>query len=66
MQAPDPSRPPLFLSVTAAAQLLGVSPERLARAIAAHQIPAITIGARRLVSRRVLEKLADLDDKESA
>jgi excisionase family DNA binding protein len=59
-------RSPLFLSVPDAARLLGVSPERLQRAIRDHQVPAITIGARRLVSRRVLEKLADLDDKESA
>jgi hypothetical protein len=51
---------PLFLSVPDAAKLLGVSPERLQRAIRDHQVPAIVIRARKLVARATIEKLAQL------
>ena len=57
---------PLFLSVPDAARLLGVSPERLQRAIRDHQVPAIVIGARKLVARATIERLAQIDAKESA
>jgi excisionase family DNA binding protein len=50
----------LFLSIPSAAKLMGITPERLTRAIAAHQIPAITIGSRRLIPRRTIERLAEL------
>ena len=62
---PDPPRNPLFLSVADAAKLMGISPERLARALKASQIPSIVIGTRRLVARATIEKLAALD-RESA
>jgi excisionase family DNA binding protein len=66
MQASDSSRPPLFVSVRDAAAFLGVSPERLARALSKNQIPSILIGSRRLIARATLERLAQLDAKESA
>ena len=64
MDQVDPPRTPLFLTVSAAARLLSVSPERLQRALKANQIPSIVVGSRRLVARRTIEKLAALD-KES-
>lgn len=65
MEVRDPPRSPLFLSVPDAARLLGVSPERLARALKASQIPSIVIGSRRLIARAAIEKLAQLE-KDSA
>lgn len=57
---------PLFLSIPNAARLMGVTPERLTKAIAAHQIPAITIGARKVIARAAIERLAELVKGESA
>lgn len=57
---------PLFLSVPAAAKLMGITPERLREAIAAHQIPAIVIGCRKLIARAAIERLAELVKGESA
>lgn len=54
----DFSRLPLFLSVRTAANILGVSPERLLRALKADQIPSIQVGARRLIARATLERAA--------
>jgi excisionase family DNA binding protein len=54
----DFSRLPLFLSVRTAANILGVSPERLLRALKADQIPSLMVGSRRLIARAALEKAA--------
>ncbi len=56
----------LFLSIPSAAKLIGITPERLTRAIAAHQIPAITIGSHRLIPRRAIERLAELVKGDAA
>ena len=56
----DFSQLPLFLSVRAAANVLGVSPERLLRALKASQLPSITVGSRRLIARATLEPAAAL------
>jgi hypothetical protein len=56
----------LFLSIPAASKLMGISPERLTKAIAAHQIPAIVIGCRKLIARAAIERLAELVKGESA
>jgi hypothetical protein len=66
MQTHVPPRQPLFLSVIDASRMLGVSPERLQRALKAAQIPSITVGARRLVARATLEKLAAVGPKDAA
>jgi hypothetical protein len=58
---PQSRETPLFLSIPTAAKLMGITPERLTKAIAAHQIPAIVIGARKLVARATIEKLAQLE-----
>lgn len=50
----------LFLSIPSAAKLMGITPERLTKAIAAHQIPAIVIGCRKLVARAAIERLAEM------
>jgi excisionase family DNA binding protein len=47
---------PLFLSVRTAANILGISPETLLRALKAGQLPSIQIGARRLIARATLER----------
>lgn len=54
----DWSQLPLFLSVRTAAQVLGVSPERLLRALKADQIPSLVVGSRRLIARAALERAA--------
>lgn len=51
----------LFLSIPTAAKLMGITPERLTKAIAAHQISAIVIGAQKVVARATIEKLAQLE-----
>jgi len=56
----------LFLSIPAAARLMGITPERLARAIARHQIPAIVIGSHKVVARAAIMRLAELVKGESA
>ena len=55
---------PLFLSVPDAARLMGITVERLAKAIKVGQIRAITIGAQKLIARATIERLAQLE-KES-
>jgi excisionase family DNA binding protein len=57
---------PLFLNVREAAEMLGVSTERLSRALKTAQIPSVQVGARRLIARATLEKLAALDPKDAA
>ena len=57
---------PLFLSIPDAAKLMGITPERLARAIKAGQVRAITIGAQKLIARAAIERLAELVKGESA
>ena len=54
----DFSQLPLFLSVRAASNILGVSPERLLRALKADQIPSLVVGSRRLIARATLERAA--------
>lgn len=66
MQVSDSPRQPLFVSVRDAAAFLGVSPERLARALSKNQLPSVVIGSRRLIARATLERLAQIDAKESA
>lgn len=56
----------LFLSIPAAAKLMGITPERLTRAIARHQIPAIVIGSHKVIARAAIERLAQLEKGESA
>jgi excisionase family DNA binding protein len=58
VNAVDWSKLPLFLSVRTAAQVLGVSPERLLRALKADQIPSLVVGSRRLIARATLERAA--------
>jgi excisionase family DNA binding protein len=48
---------PLTVSVAEAAHLLGTSRELIYRAIVRGEIPAVRVGARRLVPRWVLEAL---------
>ena len=50
----------LFLSIPDAARLIGCTPERLREAIAQHQIPAINLGARKVIARAAIERLAQL------
>lgn len=57
---------PLFLSVPDAAKLLGVSAERLARAIKAGQVRAITLGCRKMVARAAIERLAEMVKGDAA
>jgi hypothetical protein len=57
--------PTLFVSIPVAARLMGITPERLTWAISA-QIPAITIGSRRLIPRRAIERLAELVKADAA
>ena len=59
-------RSPLFLNVREAAEMFGVSPERLARAIAAGQVRAITIGVQKLIPRAAILKLAAGDGSKDA
>lgn len=51
---------PLFLSIPKAAEMIGCTPERLTRAIARHQIPAIVLGSRKVIARAAIERLAEL------
>jgi excisionase family DNA binding protein len=62
----DWSQLPLFLSVRTAAQVLGVSPERLLRALKADQIPSLVVGSRRLVARATLERAAAAAKEDGA
>jgi hypothetical protein len=65
----------LFLSLPAAAREMGIGIERLKRAVRLHQIAAVAIGARTMIPRAAIEKLATpnflpelpkLREKESA
>jgi hypothetical protein len=56
----------LFLSIPKAAEMIGCTPERLTRAIARHQIPAIVLGSRKVIARAAIERLAELVKGESA
>lgn len=57
---------PLFLSIPVAAKMIGCTPERLTKAIAAHQIPAIVLGSRKVVARAAIERLAELVKGDAA
>lgn len=57
---------PLFLSIPTAAKLIGCTPERLTRAIAAHQVPAIMLGSRKVIARAALLRLAELVKGDAA
>jgi hypothetical protein len=50
----------LFLSIPDAARMIGCTPERLREAIAAHQIPAIVLGSRKVIARAAIERLAEM------
>jgi excisionase family DNA binding protein len=50
----------LFLSIPVAAKQMGVGVERLKRAVRAGQVPSVEIGSRKLISRRAIERLAQL------
>ncbi len=51
----------LFLSLPHAAREMGIGVERLKRAVRDGQVPAIEIGSRKLIHRRAIERLAQLE-----
>ena len=55
---------PLFLTIPSAARRIGIDPRRLKAAIENEQIPAIVIGRQTMVSRLVIERLAQGDNCE--
>jgi excisionase family DNA binding protein len=58
-EPPAPPAGPLLLSVTRAAELLGVSRSTLYQLVAAGRVPVVRLGRAVRVPRRDLERLAD-------
>src|ERR1700687_3205227 len=58
---PESQELALFLSLPRAAREMGIGVERLKRAVRDGQVPAIEIGHRKVISRRVIERLAQVE-----
>jgi hypothetical protein len=51
----------LFVSIPAAAKLMGIGLKRMKAAVDAGQMPAVEIGDRKLIPRRAIERLAQVE-----
>lgn len=62
---PETRETPLFVSFPQAARELGIGLTRLKRAVELRQVRAIRIGARTMMARASLMKLAEASDEQN-